>query len=207
MNPTNPYFFGAMNLMSTSTLVKKLSIAAGVAVIALGTTVKVQAATFTESGDAGQTFSSAQNVGGGIDVIQGNVSSNSDADLFSFSWGGGLFNATTLGGASFDTMLQLFSSSGTILTQNDDSAGTLQSTLNVALAAGNYFLGISSWPNYPTSSPTGPNYGTGYSSGRYSISLNHETTSVPEPASTLGLLALGTLGAGSMLKRKKGHVA
>ncbi len=35
------------------------------------------------------------------------------------------------------------------------------------------------------------------------IEHNYVPTPVPEPASTLGLLALSTLGVGSMLKRKQ----
>jgi PEP-CTERM motif len=38
------------------------------------------------------------------------------------------------------------------------------------------------------------------------LNLSLKTTAVPEPASTLGLLAVGALGAGSLLKRKKGIV-
>jgi hypothetical protein len=188
--------------MTTSTLLKKLSVAtAGAALIALGIGGTAQAATFTESGDAGQTLNTAQNVGGGINVIQGNIFFPNDADLFSFSWGGGLFNATTVGGANFDTILQLFDFSGTLLTQNDDSQGTLGSTLNQFLDAGNYFLGISSFANFASSGPTYSN--NGFSSGSYSISLSQPTSSVPEPGSVLGLLALGGLGAGSVLKRKQ----
>jgi hypothetical protein len=196
--------------MTTSTLLKKLSIAtAGAALIALGIGGTAQAATFTESGDAGQTLNTAQNVGGGINVIQGNIFPFNDADLFSFSWGGGLFNATTVGGANFDTILQLFDFSGTILAQNDDTfippfTFSLGSTLNQVLDAGNYFLGISSYPNFASSGPTYSNNGWGGgSTGSYSISLNQPTSSVPEPGSVLGLLALGGLGAGSVLKRKQ----
>ncbi|MFE1745160.1 DVUA0089 family protein [Coleofasciculus sp. H7-2] len=187
--------------MTTSTLLKKLSIATAGAALLLGIGGTAQAATFTESGDAGQTLNTAQNVGGGIDVIQGTISPRNDADLFSFSWGGGLFNATTVGGANFDTILQLFDFSGTLLAQNDDSQLTLGSTLNEFLDAGNYFLGISSFANFATSGPIYGSVGVGSSSGSYSISLNQPTSSVPEPGSVLGLLALGGLGAGSVLKR------
>jgi hypothetical protein len=38
------------------------------------------------------------------------------------------------------------------------------------------------------------------------VTVGNPSTSVPEPTSTLGLLAFGTLGAGSMLKRKKATV-
>ncbi len=193
--------------MNTSILLKKLAITTvGAAFLTLGIGVTAQAATFFESGDAGQTLNTAQNVGSYINVIQGAISSSNDADLFSFSWGGGLFNATTVGGAFFDTILQLFNSSGTLLAQNDDTfiaylSYSLQSTLNQNLDAGQYFLGISSFANFASS---GPSYGNnGSDTGSYSISLNQPTSSVPEPGSVLGLLALSGLCAGSVLKRKQ----
>ncbi|MBD1889159.1 DVUA0089 family protein [Coleofasciculus sp. FACHB-SPT9] len=193
--------------MNTSTLLNKLSITTVGAALIVGIGGTAQAATFFESGDAGQTLNTAQNVGEGINVIQGTISPSNDADLFSFSWSGGLFNATTVGGAIFDTILQLFDSSGTLLAQNDDTffapiypSFLFQSTLNEVLDAGNYFLGISSFSNFASSGPTYNN--NGESSGSYSISLNQPTSSVPEPGSVLGLLVLSGLGAGSVLNRK-----
>ncbi|MBD1942509.1 PEP-CTERM sorting domain-containing protein [Coleofasciculus sp. FACHB-712] len=39
--------------------------------------------------------------------------------------------------------------------------------------------------------------------GDITLAGDENPTSVPEPASALGLLAFGTLGAGSLLKRKQ----
>ncbi|MBN4000548.1 DVUA0089 family protein [Nostoc sp. LPT] len=193
--------------MANVNVLTKLSLSTvGTAVIALGAAGTVQAATFTEVGDAGQTLNTAQNLPGGINVIQGTISSSDDADLFSFSWGGGLFNATTVGGTpfTFDTILQLFDSSGTLIAQNEnDSELTLQSTLNLFADSGEYLLGISSFANYAESGPTYGSVSPGFSSDSYSISLNQETASVPEPASLIGILGLGAFGITSVRKRKQ----
>ncbi|BAY74847.1 hypothetical protein NIES25_12630 [Nostoc linckia NIES-25] len=194
--------------MAIVNVLTKLSMATvGVAVIALGVGGTAQAATYTEVGDAGQTLNTAQNLAGGINVIQGTISYNDDADLFSFSWGGGLLNATTVGGASFDTILQLFNSSGTLIAQNDDDsspgAGS-QSTLNLFVGSGEYLLGISSLANFAQSGPTYGEVDAGLFSGSYSIRLNQETASaVPEPASLIGILGLGAFSITSLRKRKQ----
>ncbi|WP_375507295.1 DVUA0089 family protein [uncultured Nostoc sp.] len=193
--------------MANVNVLTKLSLSTvGTAVIALGAAGTAQAATFTEVGDAGQTLNTAQNLLGGINVIQGTISPSDDADLFSFSWGGGQFNATTVGGTpfTFDTILQLFDSSGTLIAQNeDDSQSTLQSTLNLSVDSGEYLLGISSFANFAKSGPTYGSVGPGFSSDSYSISLNQETASVPEPASLIGILGLGAFGITSVRKRKQ----
>jgi len=195
--------------MATVNVLTNLSLTTvGAAVIALGTAATAQAATYTEVGDAGKTLKTAQNLPGGINVIKGTISSKKDADVFSFFWDSGRFKATTVGGASFDTLLELFDSSGTVIALKDDSKGTAQSTLNEFLDTGEYFLGISSFPNFDL---FGINYGTipGLSSGDYSITLNKKTASVPkrisvpEPASVIGILGLGAFGITSVRKRKQ----
>ncbi|MFB2892112.1 DVUA0089 family protein [Aerosakkonemataceae cyanobacterium BLCC-F50] len=208
--------------MAISTMMKKLSMAtAGAAVVALGVVGSAQAATFRESGDAGQTLDTAQNVGGGITQILGNYQ-NSNADLFSFLWNGGAFSATA--SASFDTQLFLFNSEGRGVIANDDDISIGGgSRIATTLSQGLYYLGISGYNNDPVSrggsiftdnwsgvqTPTGSGGASplsgwtgGGSNGSYQINIS-ETASVPEPASTLGLLVLGSLGAGSMLKRKQ----
>lgn len=190
--------------MTTVNMWKNLSIASiSAAFTIIGAVGAAQAVTFTESNDAGRTLGTAQNIGSQVNVIRGSISSNNDADLFSFSWGGGLFNATTIGGASFDTILQLFNSTGDLLAQNDDdSQFTFQSTLNLELNPGNYLLGISSFPNFASS---GPIYkGPGSATGNYTIRLNR--TSVPEPTAIMGLLFLGAFGATCKRKRKQEKV-
>ncbi len=194
--------------MATVNVLTNLSLTTvGAAVIALGTAATAQAATYTEVGDAGKTLKTAQNLPRGINVIKGTISSKKDADLFSFFWDSGRFKATTVDGASFDTLLELFDSSGTVIALKDDSKGTAQSTINQFLDTGEYFLGISSFPNFDL---FGINYGTiiGFSSGDYSITLNKKTASipkpisVPEPASLIGILGLSAFGLTSVRKRK-----
>ncbi|MEH2373606.1 MAG: DVUA0089 family protein [Nostoc sp.] len=195
--------------MATVNVLTNLSLTTvGAAVIALGAGGTAQAATYTEVGDAGKTLKTAQNLPRGINVIKGTISSKKDADLFSFYWDSGRFKATTVDGASFDTLLELFDSSGTVIALKDDSKGTAQSTINQFLDTGEYFLGISSFPNFDLFDI---NYGTipGLSSGDYSITLNKKTASipkrisVPEPASLIGILGLGAFGLTSVRKRKQ----
>lgn len=133
----------------------------------------------SEAGDAGQTLFDAQVIPGGsgtLDSITGTVANNNDVDLFQISLaGGGTFSATTVGGATFDTQLFLFDDDGLLVRQNDDSSGTLQSTISdspfAPLAPGTYFLAISSFNNDPVGSP--PSFpGRGGSSGDYTIELS-----------------------------------
>ena len=68
------------------------------------------------------------------------------------------------------------------------------SIVNSFLTSGNQFLGVrlqaSSAPN-----------GTAFVFDNFRLDAQQGGTSVPEPASTLGLLAFGALGAGALLKR------
>ncbi|MEH1936101.1 MAG: DVUA0089 family protein [Nostoc sp.] len=190
--------------MATVNVLTNLSLTTvGAAVIALGAAGTAQAATYTEVGDAGKTLKTAQNLPGGINVIKGTISSKNGADLFSFFWDSGRFKATTVDGASFDTILELFDSSGTLIALNDDSKGTQQSTLNEFLDTGEYLLGISSFANFALSASSYGDIAPGFSSGGYSISLNKKTASVPEPASVIGILGLGAFGITSVRKRKQ----
>lgn len=117
----------------------------------VGISSAVSAASFTESDDAGDAPGTAQILGtlADGDTISGTISApstNSDADLFGFSWSGGEFRASTIGGAAFDTQLHLFNSDGTGIGENDDPVvGGLQAAFAFLLAPGDYFLGISSF--------------------------------------------------------------
>jgi hypothetical protein len=139
-----------------------------------------------ESGDAGQTLTSAQVIPGGsgqLDAITGAISSDNDVDIFQISLAGDSFSASTVGGASFDTQLFLFDSSGVLIAENDDSEGTLQSTISSSsLAAGDYFLAISSFNNDPSGTP--PIFeGSGGSTGSYRI----DVTGVQAPLASYSL--------------------
>lgn len=148
-----------------------------------------------ESGDAGQTLSNAQVIPSGsasLGSINGSISSNNDVDLYQINvTNGAAFSATTVGGANFDTILFLFDTNGNLVTQNDDSNGTVQSTLptsGTSINPGTYFLGISSFPNFASSDS--PPTGTGSSSGDYTIALNGVS------AQNAGTISLGASPAG-----------
>ncbi len=128
------------------------------------TSATLQAQTYTESGDAGQTLGTAQasglNVGASTVSIFGTISSAMDADLFQITLSAPmLFSATTVGGSTLDTALFLFNSSGMAIYTNDDASGaSFQSTLpanssfTMSLAPGTYFIGISLSGNEPVNS-------------------------------------------------------
>ena len=117
------------------------------------------AATYTETGDAGQTLATAASAvtGGGaaLSSISG-VLDVADADLYRiYISDPASFSATTLNGgtddAALDTEIFLFDAQGHAVAANDDDQGGLSvdSTLPMGdghyagLAAGEYFLGIS----------------------------------------------------------------
>ena len=176
---------------------------------------------FVEIGDAGELVGQPTNsVGTSITSIEGHIIGEVDqdyADLFSFNWTGGLFEAATNGwfGSSrdFDTMLFLFNGNGTFITANDDTSGpngSWGSYITYNLGAGDYLLGISGFSNdalngsgqeFRTQNATGTLtswQGSG-STGSYVIGIN-QTNPVPEPA-PLALLALGLTALG-LAKRK-----
>ena len=202
--------------------------ASGVALLAAASLLSVQnvshAAIFAEMGDAGQTLATAENAGNVTGFI-GTIGAAQDADLYVFtiaaagSYRFSDVNTTvdaTAGGA-LDTAIFLFNSTGTPLVTNDDASGTsINSSFTVTLAAGTYYFGISLSGNEPvnssgqllfagypagdTTATRGPTSGLNpttestfngqsYSSdvGTYSVSI---TNAVPEP-STYALLALG----------------
>jgi hypothetical protein len=137
-----------MNLIAKLTMTT-----AGVALIALGIGAPAQAVTFAESGDAGELLNTAQLVGSGFDKISGTLSDTRDVDLYKIFLPGGLFSASTQGGASFDTQLFLFDSSGKGIVFKDDDVTTVdESTIQATLSAGLYYLGISGWDTSPVSS-------------------------------------------------------
>lgn len=132
-----------------------------------------------------------------------------------------------------DPQLFLFDSFGRGVYANDDNSFSSQSTLPSAsfspAESGIYYLAISSFGYNPISAegkifpdepldgvfgPTGPGgglpligfEGTSTTSGRYTIALTGVQTgtqSVPEPTSTLGMVAIGAWAVVSRLKNKK----
>jgi hypothetical protein len=196
--------------------------------IGVTTAQSVRAISYAESGDAGQTIGTAQNVGGSIDQINGTISPGNDVDLYEFSFNSNVnFTASTVGLANFDTELFLFNSLGGGIIANDDALG-FQSIITGSLSAGTYYLAIGSFDllaidgegdAWQQSSPTGlstppSNFGTlaffdagGSETGTYGISLSPATSSaaaVPfEFSPSLGLLLVG---AGFGIKRGRNYL-
>jgi hypothetical protein len=152
---------------------KAIQRAAGIflAVFSLGVSAhSLHAQVFAETTDAGQTLPTADSTAVGVaglplTTITGSFSSATDADLFAIQiTAAGTFSATTsnvvtnLSGV--DTALFLFNANGMAIATNDDAAGglTVDSTLPAgnalyaSLAAGTYYLGISTSGNEPTNS-------------------------------------------------------
>jgi Ca2+-binding RTX toxin-like protein len=158
-------------------------------IIELPKTVPVNIA---ESGDAGQSLFDTQLITPGLSTlnsITGTISESNDVDLFQISVGNQPFSATTLNGANFDTQLFLFDSNGLLLAGNDDSDGTLQSTLSISLNPGTYILGVSSFSNSPIDSSLQNGFtNSGFSTGDYAVSLTGVQTA---PAFSLGASPAG----------------
>ncbi len=145
------------------------------------------AATYTETGDAGDLLPAAQIAAGvagtPLTAINGSLTLTngiSDSDLFQIVISSPTaFSASTTGFVagrnSFDTQIALFTSTGLGVVTNDDAAaGGSQSTIaagSVSLPAGTYYLLISGSGRYATSAGglIFPNYtdGTTDPSGTY----------------------------------------
>jgi hypothetical protein len=154
-------------------------------------TAAAQAQIWNEVGDAPVRPLAQNTVGvGALAQIDGlgefDAAGLIDVDMYCVHIDGN-WAATTVGGATWDTMLALYQNDGvTQITFNDDSVG-LQSTISGALPAGDYHLGITRFADF------GWDDGGGQGSSPYSIFLTGMSyCEVPEPAS-LALLALGAL--------------
>ena len=106
---------------------------------------------FAEAADAGDMAETAQTVNAAGELLPGSIlgelAAEGDVDLFRLSLPEGtIFSASTVGGTAIDTTLTVFDTEGTRIIENDNSQGTLQSTLppQVIGAAGEVLLGISS---------------------------------------------------------------
>lgn len=178
---------------------------------------------YFEVGDAGQSLTDAQLVGGGTDVIHGNVSLTSP-DLFAFYWSGGAFAVDTFGSTA-DTQLFLFNAAGQGVWANDQAtAGTSASQIiDPALGSGQYFIGVSGFDYDPYSSvgvifPSAPFTGqfgplnnapldhwaafSPHVSGVGDYVVNFRTpTALPEP-STLPVFAVALAALGFATRRR-----
>jgi hypothetical protein len=220
--------------MQVSFIRKSIVVTLGALALIGSTAIAGQAATIikTEVGDA-TDLAPGQDIGllGDTDLtrIRGEISGTTDADLYKFTidsvrdFTARVFPRTTNnnGNAISDSQLFLFDATGKALKSNDNISGTNPfSRIQVAaLAAGTYFLGISSFdydprnlanqylfPNndtgilnprpvvlLPGADPVLGNWATRSvrpnSAGLYRIDV--EATAVPTPALLPGLAALG----------------
>ena len=121
--------------MNITTSAHKRGFALG-AILAFTLSLSAHAQVYSESGDAGATLATAATPGEGIlQAIIGNLSSDTDADLFRiFVNDPSSFFATTVGGTTLDTSLFLLNWNGSPAYLNDDDPGglSLQSTLSAA---------------------------------------------------------------------------
>lgn len=189
---------------------------------------------WNEVGDAGDLAFNSQLVttSGPLTSIVGHLAPNGgDAiDLYQIHIGDPAnFQATTVGGASWDTMLFLFHLDSTGEAANDDSGSLLfpnfQSRIGgpihpvAGLTSGDYFLGIgytgtvardaSNTPVFTSTSINGvvnplagglQNWVTGSNAaGNYTIFITGSADPVPEPVSLIGL----TLGAATLWRRRR----
>ncbi len=184
---------------------------------------------WNEQGDAGDLINTAQvTVGNGsLDAING-IHDASDVDMYCIRiLDVGRFRASTVGGATWDTQLFLFSPDGRGVTHNDDTSNA-QSTITgqFVSAPGIYYLAISRynrdpvdaagallWNNTPFNverAPDGPGAanpvagwtGTNTAGGAYSIFLSGAGfCEVPAPGA-LALLGLGGLTLAGRRRRQ-----
>lgn len=175
---------------------------AGLVLALLITPAAAQAFVWTETDDAGEVpfFAQVPVTTPGtpsafwtsLDGISGVLGSDTDMFLIQID-DVAAFQATTVGGATFDTQLWLFDEQGYGVVTNDDALGILQSTIvgsGFVRTPGRYYLAISPYNRDPialgadiwgtwTGAPIGPSRlqrvdgwsGTATSSGAYTISL------------------------------------
>lgn len=226
--------------MSTSTLLKSLSIAAaGTATfIALGSTGSAQALTMNYSGSG---FSIPDNNATGVssDIVVSDNLNISDITVtlnnLNHTFIGDL--VATLTNVTTNTTVSLFNRVGRVGSKGSDSSnlgGTYSfnsaftGNLWTTAAALNGIQNIPSGNYFPTgansaaiASPSLTAFNGGLSQGIWQLTISDnaglDTGSldswnlsvtgqpVPEPSSIIGLLAMGAMGAGSTLMRKKGQ--
>lgn len=137
---------------------------AAVALATLTSAGSAHAQAYMESGDAGQTLSTAASTGSGgaLTSVSGTLTGVNDADLYRiFIANPATFSATiststsaVYGAGALDTSLFLFDLNGRAIIANDDASGlTVQSALPAFSGMGGiYLLGISLSGNEPINS-------------------------------------------------------
>lgn len=172
--------------------IARMSVLGAAIALVLGMSAQqAMAATFTEGPGDAPALAPGQTPGGfgALTSISGSTGTGDEEDLYRICVTGDSFSATTVGGASFDTQLFLFSDNGTGVATghvaNDDTTSTFQSTLpsggtpktnggTLTYPPGVYYLGISAFdhdprdatgnlifPSEPFEGVFGPNPGAG----------------------------------------------
>lgn len=199
----------------------KVSAMGGVILISLAAASTVQAATWTEVGDAGELLPTSQiTIGSGaLDSISGTLidlgGETDDIDLYQiFIHDTDAFSVTVSASLSEDNdaQLRLFDAEGFLKLFDDDSVDFLPQFNPGALGGqptGLYYLAFNIYNTTPNSNPLAEwdRAPDPFQTGPYTLSLTgtkfvSSSAKVPEPASALGLLAIGALGTGSLLKQK-----
>jgi hypothetical protein len=135
----------------------RLAITAVTVAISLG--LAPSAFAVSETGDAGDLPSTAQDLGSGaVSSIYGTFTGGADVDVYRVCLtGGGSFSASTAGATTLDTQLFLFDADGLGVYSNDDAGlGVHGSRLPAGhrfspSAPGEYFIALSSFNNDPQS--------------------------------------------------------
>lgn len=139
------------------------------------------AATFIESGDAGDTRATAAEANvSPLTSITGRVSSGTDRDLFRICLTGGQFTAGTTE-TQGDPILGLFREDGTLVAQDDDGGGGLESLVSGDFGTGVFFLAISAFPLFSINADTAINEGSGRPFN-YTINLTGANQCLPTTA-------------------------
>ena len=192
----------------------KSGLVAAMLVLAAGIFRADQISTWFERGDAGQTTATGQlTTGTGpLTEIKGAIPNLSGVDLFKIRISGAF---TAITESEFDPMLFLFDYQGNTLLFNDDGPSfDMQSLLTGTFAEGDYWVGISFFPNGFDINATGNANNPGFwdltnnSVGGlpYTIRLTGATysgPSVPDAGTTSAMLGLALFSLAA-LRRKLG---